>query len=439
MKKDPADRGTQTKEGTLAAGKGKRWLISVLCVLAAVLLFFSGWYARWFALGGNARSLLWAVEVAKDRYYRETDEDALYERFFEDLSLDPYSAYYSAEEYRKMLSSNSGNGSDTGIALKSGENDLRIFRVAGNSPAERAGLRTGMYILGFGADENSLRSGNASDLVSFVASHEGNFVLECGFDPAGGDGRIYTLASETYRVSSALYRDSGEGVRFLEDGSTILSPEGALESLPADFAYIRVEEFYGTVSQEFVACLERMKEKNKKNLILDLRCNGGGYLDDFRKIASHLMRNAEGARPVAATARFRNGSETVYRAFGNDFSTYFSADSEIYLLADENTASASECLIGAMVSYGTLPYGHIFLREENGVAKSYGKGIMQQTFTDPQGNAYKLTTAEIFWPDGTTIHGKGVTEEDGAVGVKAPLLPGARDEMLEEAIARIKG
>ena len=103
----------------------------------------------------------------------------------------------------------------------------------------------------------------------------------------------------------------------------------------------------------------------------------------------------------------------------NRYDEFFTDSTRIFVLADEFSASASECLIGAMVSFGAVDYADIFVRKEGGVAKTYGKGIMQTSYVSPQGSALKLTTAEIFWPNGKSIHGVGVTEKDGAVGISA--------------------
>ena len=189
--------------------------------------------------------------------------------------------------------------------------------------------------------------------------------------------------------------------------------------------------------QEMEKCLNFMKSRGRTNLILDLRTNGGGYLTVCQELATYFMRNATGSRPIVSTARFKSGRETIYRATGNRFSEFFEEDARIYVLADENTASASEMLIGAMVTYGTTPFSDIYLREENGVARSYGKGIMQQHYADSFGNVLKLTTAEIFWPDDTSIHGVGVTPADGAQAIAAPLLPGAEDIFLTQLMERL--
>ena len=84
----------------------------------------------------------------------------------------------------------------------------------------------------------------------------------------------------------------------------------------------------------------------------------------------------------------------------------------MYAAANGNSASASEALLGAMYSYGTLSYADVYLTKlGDAAARTYGKGIMQTTYTSGNG-ALKLTTAQIYWPNGTCIHDRGVTEED---------------------------
>ena len=89
----------------------------------------------------------------------------------------------------------------------------------------------------------------------------------------------------------------------------------------------------------------------------------------------------------------------------------------MYVAANGNSASASEALIGAtMYSYGTISYADIFLTKIGDyTAKTYGKGIMQTTYTNG-GEAVTLTTAQIYWPNGTCIHGRGITENDSDAG-----------------------
>ena len=122
---------------------------------------------------------------------------------------------------------------------------------------------------------------------------------------------------------------------------------------------------------------------------------------------------------MVAVAEYQTKKEK-FAADGNYFYDYFSEDSRICVLADSMTASASECLIGSMIDYGAIAYADICLSYRNGVAKTYGKGIMQTTYPYLlTGDALRLTTAKIVWPkSGRCIHGIGVLPTDGAITVE---------------------
>ena len=124
-----------------------------------------------------------------------------------------------------------------------------------------------------------------------------------------------------------------------------------------------------------------------------------------------------------------------FKTDDNLYNEYFSADSKILVLADGDSASASECLIGCMLDYGAIGYQDICLTERDGVAKTYGKGIMQTTyllFANGK-DAVRLTTAVICWPKGNCIHGRGVLPTDGASTVQGT---GYNEAEIVQAIAK---
>lgn len=430
-----------------------RRVVSVLLgVILCAVGFLAGWFGNYYSLDKEVRTFLWAKGVADRHYYRDIDEDALYESLYDLLDLDPFSMLYTPDGYDSYVAQ--GAGQNTGIGLSFVEETLpagvlpRIFLVVGNSPAEAAGLEKGMYLLGFGKTKEEAaqpRTGGTQPFLDFFAENgEAPFFVRCGFSADGSDAALYSLTRKRYQASFCYYRDSESSFRFRYADSSQSSAEAFSETgepmtvLPADTAYLRLDEFSGNAAEEFLFCLLKFHERGRTNLILDLRSNGGGYLDILTEIAAHLVKDAEGNSPVIARAYFKNGAVEEYPAIGNDYSAYFREDARVLVLADENTASASECLIGALVDYGTVPYRDIFLREnEQGIAKSYGKGIMQHTYVALSGAAMKLTVAEIKWPNGKSIHGVGVVPADGATPVPAPLLCGAEDPMLLSAIAAL--
>ncbi len=337
-----------------------------------------------------------------------------------------------------------------GISLTRKFDPMRIYQVVGNSPAEIAGLRRGMYILKYGASAEEMVSGSSSDFFAFVNKLEPDkennisFYLQCSFDKSEEDAEPYQVKTGTYNATYCYYRDNSGTYRFQGEGNEKEFKKIDWEAPLAaddDTAYIALTQFTGNAAAEFKDCLKFMHDSGRKNLILDLRGNGGGYLDKFVEIASCLLKETSGSgAQKVAYAKFKSGATVTYSARRSSYNEYFAEDSHVSVLADEYTASASECLIGALVDYKTVDYSDIYLREnENGVAKTYGKGIMQTHYEDPHGNILTLTSAKIYWPkSGKSIHDTGVNPQDGAIGIPSTLLPDGNDSFLQSAIELIK-
>ena len=170
--------------------------------------------------------------------------------------------------------------------------------------------------------------------------------------------------------------------------------------------------------------------------MLDLRNNGGGRVDILTEIAAFLCKDAAGSFPVL-TVEYKDGKEEIYRAPKSAYSDYFTDQTEIAVLANCNTASASEALAGAMLDYGTIGYEDVYLAEIGSVARTYGKGIMQTTYTNIlTGEGVKLTTAVIRWPvSGNCIHGRGILPADGAVALPCDGYLDGGNAMFRAAVA----
>ena len=166
--------------------------------------------------------------------------------------------------------------------------------------------------------------------------------------------------------------------------------------------------------------LEKFNAEKFDKLIIDLRNNGGGYVSVMQDIAGYFT----GDTSVAMTAKYKNGREEVYRCTKHD-KLVDKDKTTVYVLANSGTASASEALIGVLISYDFLKYENIFISDftesykefmgdDAKTARTYGKGIMQTTFMNYfTGEALKLTTAKIFWPNGNCIHDVGLNEKSG--------------------------
>ncbi len=399
--------------------KKVRWWHIVTAICLAFIFFFGGFAVCYATLDGEIRTLLAVKKGIQRDYYKEVSDETFYDAVFQGINenlLDPYSCYMSSEEYAAYVRDGQGNREGIGLVFSGGgEGSLRIVRVSGNSPAEAAGIRAGEWVTGCGKTQDGLTACTTFDefagVIDGYAANE-EFCLRV----RGADGeRVVTVSKQAYVECYVFYRTSTESYAFTGEKADVLTAKGApMSYLNADTAYIRLVEFSGNVSKEFAGAMAKFKEDGKKHLVLDLRGNGGGYLNDMQRIASYFCKSSTEKNPIVAVADYGE-RRVAYAAAGNYYGDYFAEDSRICVLADSGSASASECLIGCMIDYGAVSYGDICLAERKGVAKTYGKGIMQETqILDLfKQDALKLTTAEILWPKGKCIHGIGILSEEG--------------------------
>ncbi len=424
--------------------KTKKILLSIGAVLLAALLFAGGYVTFYFTMDRSIASLWW-IKKHIDGYYiwDMTDEEFLsYATEGINGHLDPYSVYYSPEELSDEMSEREGNNTGFGFTFYTTSEGLFIYRVAGGSPAEKAGIRAGDFLFSFGESEQSQTPvktfAEFSEFLSQKAEGE-PVVLATASDSEGSDLVYHTLSRQEYTTGYVTYRSSTSGYR--AEGGEWTAFDGALSSLPENVGYIRLTEFYGSAATQMLYALTQMKEEGKTELILDLRGNRGGSLDVLCDLAGYFLKNNDRKNPPVLVARYKGGYEYTYRATDAKgyYDYFFGEEGKITVLADEYTASASECLIGAMLDYGSISYSDILLSEFDGVAKTYGKGIMQTTFTNPvTGEGLKITSAKIYWPlSDTCIHGVGVTPADGARSMASELFLTFSDRELERILSEM--
>ena len=412
------------------SGKGKRVAYILGGVGISVFSFFAGFFTYSAAMDKELRSLIKIKNTIQSEYYEEITDEEFYGALFDAVNenlLDDYSWYMDGDEFAEFIREGTGEWSGLGLAFsvrgENGEPRMLITSVSGNSPAESAGIMEGSLIVGYGESETTLiYDTEFENFQVFLSEKQKGEEITLCLETAG-TRQFVQIAKSTFMENYVFYRSQTTAYRFVgEDALDKESYAGELPALGGETAYIRLTQFNGNAAAQFKMAMAAFKEEGKKNLVLDLRGNGGGYLDILQEIAAYFCKNSNEKKPIAATAKSRDGKTETFRASGNWYGEYFSADSKIYLLADDGTASASECLIGAMLDYGACGYEDICLSYRGGMAKTYGKGIMQSTY--PFGlignvDAIKLTTAKIYWPvSGNCIHGVGVTVENGCKTVQ---------------------
>jgi len=386
--------------------------------------FLAGVFVNYVTLDKEMRSLIKLKNRIQKSYYQEVTDDEFYDVLFDAVSdnlLDDYSWYLSRDEYKQSQEQAEGKQSGLGLVFstsQAGLEQMRVVRVCGNSPAEEKGIVAGEYVLGFGASETQIREEITFDAFSeFLSGYAENENFYMKIRGLTGEERVISIAKSDYVENYVFYRTSATAYRFVGENAVTPTQKGEpLSCLDENTAYIRLTQFNGAAAEEFDEAMKLFASQDKKNLVLDLRGNGGGYLDIMLKIARYFCKDATENKPVVAVADYGEKKEK-FLANGNLYFDYFSDDSRICVLADNQTASASECLIGCMVDYGAVSYQDIWLAERNGEARTFGKGIMQTTYSLLSGNgdAVKLTTARICWPlSKKCIHGVGVLPSDGA-------------------------
>ncbi|MDE6373871.1 MAG: hypothetical protein K2L72_05160, partial [Clostridia bacterium] len=237
------------------------------------------------------------------------------------------------------------------------------------------------------------------------------------------------------------------------DKMKVVEGEGGIDCLPDGAAYLRLDQFYGDAADEMAALIEKYNANSCTSLILDLRGNGGGYVDVMCDMSDIFTGQLPKRNKYAMQAIYKDGSRDTFEVT-NKYSAgkELPSGTKVSVLADNGTASASEALIGVLVDNGVIDYGDIYLSDfsdaylkatgtEDKNCRSYGKGIMQTTFMHPfTGEALKLTTARIYWPKGETcIHEIGLTAAQGCNTVKTDWDVTYGDTQLAAAVQAIYG
>lgn len=409
-----------------STGKRVGKILGIIALSLAV--FFSGMLTTWLCLDDGIRTLIKIKRTIDKEYYQDVSDDEFYRVLFSAINddlLDPYSEYMTYEQFHAAEQSLAGRRSGIGVSFitkdENQEDQMMVYSVSENSPAEAAGLQSGDKIIGFGKTADTIKASvdyekGLKPFLNSVADGE-PFYLKI---QRGGQDLLIQLSREEYVESYVSYRTNKTSYGFIgENALTYVEKGKALSCLPEGTAYIKLSQFTGNAAAGFQRIMQQFKTDNMKNLVLDLRGNGGGYLDYAQYIAQYFCKNATGSRPLLTVADYGEKQERYY-ASGNVYRDYFAEDSRIVVLADIGTASASECLIGCMVDYGAIGYEDICLSTRGGVAKTFGKGIMQTTFylDASKKDFLKLTTAELRWPvSGKSIHARGILPEDGALTV----------------------
>lgn len=413
-----------------AVKKTNKVLLAAIALFCAFVLFFSGFFAGSCSdpAARKAKEIINLIDKYSAAVEGDADKDDVARAIVAYvLKDDKYAKYYGKEEYAAALREDQGLYAGVGFSFlvdPTGKvTGNTVYQVQRNSSAYHAGVKSGDKIIA----AKVLTDGERTDFEDNAALYDFLTTAPKDTDIAfyiTRDGEFtekeFVLVKEYYTACYAGYKDNAEELYFYSEHGAKTEARvsaGGESSLPEDTAIISLYGFEGDAAREFSSALAFMKKKGKTKLILDLRDNGGGFMTTLAEIASYLVYNDGNKKSLIAVAKDKRGKRTEFYTPRNEF---FDNVKKICVIANENTASASECLIGALLYYGKTAGRAEFSSDElvltynrsRGDYSTYGKGIMQTTYELPSGGAFKLTTAYIYQPDGKTcIHDKGIATE----------------------------
>ena len=344
--------------------------IAGVVVSVIVCSVFTLVYFKPFSHGGKSDSIsekLALIEKEIDsEFYKKYDKtkvkDMLAKAYVKALG-DKYSRYMTEKEYAEYLEDNKGSYSGIGIVYEKAPRNLyRIRSVMKKSPAEEAGLKKGDVItkvegrnVDKGKDVLKLIKGKAGTKVKLVIKRAGKL-------------KSYTIVRRDIKEKTVYSR-----------------------IVKKKFVQIRITSFGVNTATEFKKKYRKYKDKGFKNIILDLRYNGGGFLDSALAIGNMFVDKG-----TAIKVYNKSKEEDAYE-YGKG-----KEDAKVVILVNKYSASASEILAVSL--------------QENGAAKlvgekTYGKGVIQTTLPLKSGGALYLTTLEYVSPKGKKIHGVGITPD----------------------------
>lgn len=335
-------------------------------------------------------------------YYQPLDEDSLLLGAIHGMTEsigDPYTFYYTPEEMKRSDEDNAGLYHGIGVLVQASQDGyIQVLRVYPDTPAEAAGLRVGDLIVAVDGEPISGEDGRTyNDAVNMIRGEDGTSV------------RLTILRDGETMDVDALRADVN--VSF-----------ASWQLLEGDIGYISLTQFTGDAADRFQQALDDLRAQGAKGLVVDVRNNPGGLLDQVVKIADSLLPQG-----LIVYIEERDGTRLDY------YSDEAMVDVPLVVLVNDMSASASEILAASVQALG---------RGEVIGLTTYGKGIVQTLVSfDPDGAGLQLTTSSYYDANGRSIHGVGVTPdvEVALEGDSIPLDPDPKsDNQLAVAIEEIE-
>lgn len=315
----------------------------------------------------EARKLMLADYAITNLYVDSVDESGIVEAGIRAMleKLDPHSTYMTRNEVREMSENLDGNFDGIGIQFMMQRDTAYVLQTIAGGPSEKCGILSG-------------------DKIVFI-----NDTLVAGIDKSASEIKNMLRGKRGTTVTLLVKRRGENGLlpfKVTRDQIPLYSIDAAY-MVDKRTGYVKLSRFAATSFEEFVEEVVKMiRLKRMKSLIIDLQGNGGGYMSAATRIANMLLDKGE----LIVYTQGRRSPRSEERAADRGLFR----DGKLIILIDENSASASEILAGAVQDWDR---GVIVGR------RSFGKGLVQRPVQLPDGSMIKLTTARYYTPTGRSI------------------------------------
>lgn len=343
-------------------------------VLLAVIYFGGQFLAQMnialpFGMSNTAK--ICQIEEMLDTYYvedydKELAEELMYTGLVAGVG-DPYTYYLSADSLAEQVEKNSGHFVGIGVEIYAGDDGyIVVSSVTPGGPAEAAGILAEDKITE--VDGESITGKTAADVSALVKGEEGTDVTLTIFRESTGEVLEKTVTRQDIQVQTVSWRMMDDNI-----------------------GYISITNFRENTYNQFKEALDTLEAEGMEKLVLDLRNNTGGLVKSAHEIGEELL--PEGIM-VYTMDKEGNREDTLCDDVYNDM--------PMVVLVNGNSASAAEILAGAIQDTG---------RGELIGTTTFGKGLVQRLFTLPDGSGLNVTIQKYYTPNGTSIHGVGITPD----------------------------
>lgn len=387
--------------------KVKGFVTGVLCTVLVGGGIFGGCYVlsnKDHAVNQESVQKAKAIESLIDKYYLDKiDNDELESYLYKGLMAglgDPYSTYYTAEEYKELTEDTEGVYRGIGVTMQKDVSTgaVTVVKCFEGAPGAEAGLQP----------QDQLVKVNGEDITDKELSEVVKMIK----------------TSESDTVTLTILREGESDYREVEVTlDTVEAPMVEHEMLDNKIGYITINQFAETTASQYETALEDLNNQGMERLIVDVRDNPGGLLTSVCDVLDSML-----PEELLVYTEDKNGKKSEYNATGTD-----QFDKPMVILVNGNSASAAEIFSGALQDYK--------------VAKlvgttTFGKGIVQQIFNLSDGSAVKMTISKYYTPSGRCIHGTGL-EPDIEVDLPDELknqvsIDKSEDTQLQKAIETVK-